>query len=287
MSRTVMGLLAALVASVGLNAYLALARDGGSSAREVSVEAGFSRTEAAPAASDVPTVRARAETDPAQCPTALADCRADLSSLDECTSSLPLHKRFPIGQRNADGEARIAAVLPKVFADPAPATDLECRDDVCRVDIVWTEGQDQEEYIQRFQDPELWGDLVGGRSFHSGRPGVDPISGEAVFSESIYLELRTAGTVNGMKILEELVGAFMASDARAVCAARHGDRGRLELRIDIGEDGDGGITIAAGGDLAGKPGGKCLVDRLEAMAAETPVPARVSGAVRFVGVVME
>ena len=218
------------------------------------------------------------------CSESLAACGAQITALHELYAQyLPPHKQFARGSRNEEGEAAVSAILDAIFTGESPAYDLECRADVCRVEIVSRQSDDRADLMRHLQDTDLWGDLVRGRSFRAGKPSVDPVSGEALFSQTVHLRLTDVEAVDGMNVLSDLLDAFYNSGSRAQCFAEHPDEGTLSVRLDVGtEEAAGRIRVYAGGDLAAKPGGRCLIATLETLAGQTPLPPQVSGAVRFV-----
>jgi hypothetical protein len=90
-------------------------------------------------------------------------------------------------------------------------------------------------------------------------------------------------------MLREQVARFRASGAVQACAARFQATGVLDCRISFVPDDDmaagvpPGVTIQAGGDLAGTPAGDCIYSALE----QSLKDVEVTGARYYPGAIRE
>ncbi len=158
--------------------------------------------------------------------------------------------------------------------------NLECHGDTCQLELLWKDGEEPGDWMERLQTRDFRSDLRG-LSFRASEPTHDPVTGEALERSRVMLRVDGVGTVQGIDILDELVRRFEASGVRERCAADNPDQGTLSLRLDVAMPDAPGITLNVGGNLAATGAGRCLVRALRALADATELPPRVSGAVRY------
>lgn len=275
-------LLVALVASLGANVFLLVARSSSRSSPSPNV-GDIADERAAPLAAQT---QARSATGGASCERQLRECsvttqayRAEVQKLEQAAErARPMEERFERGQPNEAARARLSPAVKRFLEQAGANFDIECRGDVCSIDVITRAGQeDLTERLQR--DPEIR-KLASGLRFESPTPTNDPVSKQPMWREKVMVAIKQGeDAADGKALLDQAYQRFLDSGALARCYSESADRGVLEIRMDI-ED-DGSILVSAGGDLGAKPAGRCLVSALERAAAEISKPSNVRGAVVF------
>jgi hypothetical protein len=201
-----------------------------------------------------------------RCVEALSDCRQELA-----TTQLP-HQRFEKAQPSAESEARFR---PYVEAALAPfeglETELECRADVCRLEL---KGKD----LDGFGSPAFM--LQSHRSrrglIEAYAVGSAPPVGDEAERKIFHFDLYEPGMESGADALDALIETFLRTDALRECHDRYPAEGdlRVQLRLIAGV----GINVAMGGDLGLHPAGLCVGERLRGLAERATLPDRVTPA---------
>lgn len=273
----------ALVVSLGLNGYLWLRSPDTSAKRESVAPREPVATHRAPdpgrSAEPGPggqVVVGEVDADRQSCDQVLAECREKQSALQrEVADLLPPRKRFEMAVPDPDLEARFKPELARLLS--GYDYDLECRTGICRVEIMTPEGADPNEWMMKVQDDERLVGMAPRRSFESGRPTSDPVSGEALNVQRMYLTARDPDAVAAVDVLQPLVDALESSGAVDDCARRHpDDRGTLRYRLRILAD-EGKVIADYGGDLYATDAGRCIARAQTKILPTAEVPAKVSG----------
>lgn len=220
---------------------------------------------------------------PAACPDQLAAVEARLADAErEVEARLRLDERFDRSAPSAAADARVRPLIERALAD-APdsvAWDLECRGEVCRLEVVQPDGQRDWDWSTRLQEVPGRHDLFVSSMFSGGAPTQDPVSKAPLFTSTAHFQLRGEGMVSGLEVLGALLAAYHASPEVAACKTQHPAPGWLSLRLRL-DPAEPHITIDAGGSLAVEPGGACLLAALEARAAATSIPPGAMGATQY------
>lgn len=285
MRTSITALTAALVASGGLNGYLLL-RSPATRKRGPAQQA-HETTNAPAQARDItpaPSLRkpvAEPGALPATCEASLARCTDQLNDTEQQLEEyLPLDERFERGGNNPQLEATMEKRVTAALDGLRLQHNLECHGDTCQLELLWKDGKEPGDWMDRLQTRDFRSDLRGLR-FRVSEPTHDPVTGEALQKTQVMMRVDGVGTASGIDILNDLVQRFEASGARTRCAADNPDRGKLALRLDVAMPDAPGITLNVGGNLAATGTGRCLVRALRALADATELPPRVSGAVLY------
>jgi hypothetical protein len=215
-----------------------------------------------------PITAPRADPAPASCPEELARTRAELEK------HLTAPEKFERGAPNPDGERRIAAELDRVLKDKTASHALECRGQVCKLDVL--EHRDHRgDWMDPLQSDDQLLRLASGRSFGNTKPVKDPVSGEPMIHSEAYLQLVDPDEVSGLDLLRSAYKAFRAGGDVAACGRRFPSvTGDLDLAVTV-ENGPG-FTVETGGTLAMTDAGNCLESALRAALARVALPEHVS-----------
>lgn len=295
MQRAAVPLAIALAASVGANIYLWRCRTPQHSERTVAPQRTARRAQpergsSSAIAAGVATPERATGAEPAtmSCPEQLKSCDDSLSSCSgkltsttkELARYLPLDERFKRGAPNPAALAKIRPIVKAAFGGHMPAHDLSCRGDACRLELVLPQGKSLASAMRNLQGPKMLGKVTG-IAFEGAEPTYDPVTGDPLTRQAIYLGVPHVGTADGEPLLADVIQRFKASGAAWRCYRDSPATGELVLRLDIGDRGASGIVVHVGGDLAATAAGRCLADRIRAVAAAETIPPEVSGAVRF------
>lgn len=279
---------AALLSSIGLNGYLLLRSPStaNSAPAEPTREVKAAPAQA-PAVPPAPTPRspvAEPGALPATCEASLASCTDQLNDTQhQLEDYLPLDERFERGGNNPQLEATMEKRVTAALDGLRLQHNLECHGDTCQLELLWRDGEEPGDWMDRLQTGDFRSDLRGLR-FRASEPTHDPVTGEALERSQVMMRVDGVDTARGIDILEELVHRFEASGVRERCAADNPDLGKLALRLDVAMPGAPGITLNVGGNLAATGAGRCLARALRALADATERPPRVSGAVLYYNV---
>lgn len=279
MNRVTAALAAALIASAGLNVYLGWIRDSGSAASVLEPA-----PSAPPPAITPPSDRVAIGSLAGDkgCEVTLASCLETRASLEgELDKTLPPMRRFELSEgRPGDPalEGRFGRELSRVLADVDHS--LECRGDVCRIEIVTGEN-DEPTWMEKVQHDREIRALASRMTFVAPRPTTDPVSGKGLLAHQFFVGLKERDAVSGMEILEGLIAELERSGAIERCAREHpDDAGTLTYRLRI--DGDRTrIGIDLGGDLYATAAGRCIGEAQAQIAAAETLPDNVSRAMKY------
>lgn len=260
----------ALVASLAANLYLARRAPSPAAAPAPSAPSAAPRAE-------VPICREATPPRPAAAPDPTAPCEAQLATavtalaqaeeeLERIRSPRDLFERRTT--QDPETEARVAAVLTGVFADAPDGVvhDLECRGDVCRLEIVQPAGLHWSQWSEALQSGPSRTQFAR-MMFTSGAPRQDPISGEALQVEQVHVRVADQRDATSRRLLETLVRTYNDSAEVAACKRDHPTPGWLALRLELAPAART-FQYQAGGDLPSRPGGRCLIAELERRIAE-------------------
>ena len=193
---------------------------------------------------------------------------------------LPPDKRFEKGAPSPALESKMQRALVQIL-DGAPdgwSHNLECRADVCRLDMIARDGSEDFDWMHKLQSQRP--DGVVGMMFGASRPGQDPVTKEPLTSESAYLRVRS-GAASGQAILSDVIARLDGGGAAARCGAAHPDAtGYWSIRLDLSPEARH-ITVSEGGTLAATPAGSCLRAALDQIIDATDVPDAFIGAAAF------
>jgi hypothetical protein len=201
------------------------------------------------------------------CEAIVADCEAAMRACEGSVEELsPPSERFDLLPPGKHRALRYLLALEDLFAEiEGIQHEVECRDLVCRVDLA---GEDE---VLSLATKEMQvghpGNFTVGNYF--GDSGPDG-------AMRVWVDVLAPELEPGRPILRELVETFDESDARERCWQKHGTRGELLVMVRLIPD--RGIEIQVAGTLEREPIGKCLKDALQALADETELPDRFTGA---------
>ncbi len=166
-------------------------------------------------------------------------------------------------------EARLAPTFAALFADAPDGVDhdLECRGDVCRLEVVqpaklgWRMWQ---ENLQLGPSRTSFGEMMFGGG---GGPRQDPVTGEPLEVTQVHLRVADERDATSRRLLDTLVRTYYESAEVAACKRDHPTPGWLSLRIELAPAART-FQYQAGGDLPSQAGGRCLIAELERRIAE-------------------
>lgn len=270
MRALAVSLWALLVASSAVNGYLALTAD-----RDPVTTHADARAADCPAS--VAEGRARLAIGCSHglgtCSNFVEQCKALVAACED-TVEENLHPgpRFDRGTPDPASRERVAPLVAEAL-EPFPqlTSELECRSGICRVIL---EGEEANVPMD-FALQKTMARITKAAAF-SGEPDPDGGPPEKL---TAWFELQEPDRVNAMDLLVKLGHDFEESDALAACHAAHPESGRLVLRVDLHPD-DAPI-VHVGGGLGLTSAGRCLVERFHALLSALDIPARHTGATRF------
>lgn len=215
------------------------------------------------------------------CPDQLRDLGQRLADAEQQLDRyLPPDKRFEKGAPSPALESKMQRALAQIL-DGAPEGwnhNLECRADVCRLDMVERDGSDEFDWMARIQRQRP--DGVGAMAFEASRPGQDPVTKEPLTSQAAYLRVQS-GAQSGQAILADVIARLHGGGAVARCEVAHPEaEGYWSIRLDLSPE-TRRITLLEGGTLAATPVGSCLRAALDQIIDATNVPDAFTGAVTF------
>jgi hypothetical protein len=244
-------LIAALIASLALNAYLVFGRSSGGN----DVEPG----EAPPIKSSASATKiafAPSPSNPASYGTLERKVleRRVLAAEAQVEEYLPPNEKFAKLTRSMETETRIAPYLERVFKGlpgPDPKYAVECRGRICRL------------------DPKVTGDANAWmRPLQSSYPDRASLFRGMMFTFGhAFLEVRTVG--------EELAGKIHYDAERYVHACLHANPEPGELTYQLVMD-RGYVSLRSSGTLRDHPVGKCIAEALRQSIAKFPAPPGVA-----------
>lgn len=169
--------------------------------------------------------------------------------------ALPLPEKFELGERAPALEDRVRPMLDEAFTtdDGSVAPyDLECRDDICRIDNVGLEG---------------WRNLVS--------PAIGMHQDRLVMGESVWVKIVDESLALARRATELMLFELKASkDARA-CITPDAHHGVVTIKFVL-DPATRRIHAVAGGALADDVVGVCIRNAAEAIASKATVPASVT-----------
>ncbi len=194
----------------------------------------------------------------------------------EVDKYLPWEQRFERGSPSEVTQKKVAPELKRIIEPTGASFNVECRGEICKIDIVRKKGQDFTEALQH--DQKLRG-IVLGYQFTAPEPTSDPVSGEALWRESVTVKMPSPSDQpqppNGMLLLEGVIDRFEKSGAVKRCASDSpNDNGDLDLRLDV--EPSGRIGVLAGGELHLKQSGRCFLAALDQIVRDTTTQPVIS-----------
>lgn len=219
---------------------------------------------------------------PPTCPGQLAQIADRLSRAEEALDEYrPWPDRFERGSAAPSLERDLAAELRPLFDDLPEgwSQDLECRADICRLEIIEREGGVDFDWQRRLQG-ENRPEKQQGVRFEAGSPLQDPATKDPLVSHVMYMRMAAPDSVSGAGILRDVLSRFRRSGAVGRCEARHRAQGYWTVRLDL-EPQPPHIDLQAGGTLAVEAVGSCLRAELERIIAATEIPESFTDAVVF------
>jgi hypothetical protein len=239
------GLVALLVASVAVNAYLIATRE---SRLRVEAVAPVAPTETVDQSAK-PTVQARAvlagSASYGSLERKVLEQRV-LAAEAQVEEFMDPEEKYAKQERSIESEARAKPYLDLIFKD-IPGTEpkyrVECHGRVCKIDAK--------------QDNAWIGPL---QSTYPGRTMFGTMS----FSDKTFVELLTEGAALATRIHYE------ASEAIHACAIANPEPGDVSYQLTM--DNAHRVTAQINGSLAKQPVGKCIATALQGAITKTPVP---------------
>jgi hypothetical protein len=186
--------LAALVVSLTLNGGLLWERMTKAHGTAVDIE---STTHVPPSGTPRNGPVPRTDYSPASAP----ECRKKVEALQgeieraatELRRVMPADRLFRLGAPNEPARARMAPVLARLMgsdAGPPPEHTVECRDYVCKVSVLDTEGgPSPDRWMLPLQSPEMRLYTHHGVQFTGGGFVKDPVSGEGLRRSEAFIKL--------------------------------------------------------------------------------------------------
>lgn len=219
---------------------------------------------------------------PPTCPGQLAQVAERLSRTEQALEEYrPWPDRFERGSAAPSLERDLAAELKPLFDDLPEgwSQNLECRADICRLEITEREGGVDFDWQERLQGENRPKKQQGVR-FEAGVPMQDPVSKDPLVSHVMYMRMASPGSESGAAILRDVLSRFRASGAVGRCEAAHPAEGYWTVRLDL-EPEPRRIDLQAGGTLVVEAVGSCLRAELERIIAATEIPESFTDAVIF------
>jgi len=279
-------LLAVLVAiSVAVNIYLVRRGSAGLSAppptRDMASTTGICK----PAGRSPKADTYRTTSPTVECPERLEQCADDLEVVaEELREFLPMPVHFERSTPNPKAEQRLRPDLDSMFDADKPEIVFECRGEVCKIEMLWEERDDEGDWHRTMQTGALRGKICG-QGFHSGTPATDQLARKAVRLNTVYWKMCPPG-VPGRPFAKQVWQSFLDSEGKARCIEKFpDDEATLDVRIDVAtkDAGSSRIRLHIGGDLAVTDVGRCLSEVLEgqARAVSDQMPANVQPIVSY------
>ena len=255
MNKRAAGLAVAFAVSAGSNAWLWSRGGARAEPRELS------RDGAAAASGTSASVSAAPALDPA-CERELLGENAELAAVQHQLDGVAsLDEKFKDAEPNEALETRLHDRFAKAFvgAPEGLTWQLECRANVCRIDMLQRAGQPSFEVGMRIpQEPALMG-LMRSAEFRAGQPLRDPVSRERLIESESYQDIGDPDDV-----LEPIAKAFQASEGLRACKSQHPGWGWIAMRLDLAL---GATTIEATLLPPRDDFGACALIALSALAA--------------------
>ncbi len=204
----------------------------------------------------------------AQCQSQLVEARTKLNKF------LPPEIQFEQSSESPELTESLEPQILRVFDADQPAHDLECRGQVCRLELAWNQGADRGTWQETIQRSTLRNEVCG-LGFNSGRPTTDAITGAPLVNEEVWLTMCDEETLAGQPVAIAFLQDFIESGDIEACKDKHPERGTWSIRVGIQ---NGTIEISDGGDLAATETGKCLSAAMRGMAEKTELPDNTRGA---------
>jgi hypothetical protein len=279
-----------LLASIALNAYLAL-RSAGSP--NFNAEPAMKQlapvcppetppTQNTETTALAPLVKPASSASPSStsCETRANQLESDLAKTRaRLDRFLPPSEKFQNGTPNPRATDRIRPTLERILNTDGGQLHwtVECRGSACRLQILEPEGV-HFKWSEAVQADEEMRRMVLGMQFHGGSPTNDPVTGEPFYESEAYFNVSTEPQepASGMDLAKQLVEKLKASDAVRSCTNGYGHRGWLVIQIHANED---GFNYRFGGTLGATPAGHCIAARLREIGASLEVPRPLIGAV--------
>ncbi len=263
-----------LALSLAANVWLALgSKRGRTDIVSPAAAAGSGATDGSNSEGTAPPKEAAPSTTPGTC----SRYQAEVARLQtEVDKYLPWEQRFERGSPSEVTHKKVAPELKRIIEPTGASFNVECRGEICKIDIVRKKGQDFTEALQH--DQKLRG-MVLGYQFTAPEPTSDPVSGEALWRESVTVKMPAPSDQpqppNGMPLLEGVIDRFEKSGSVKRCASDSpNDKGDLDLRLDV--EPSGRIGVLAGGELHLKQSGRCFLAALDQIVRDTPTQPVIS-----------
>jgi hypothetical protein len=223
------GLGVAIVASLGLNAWL-WSRGGARAESRDAHAAADGAPEGASESSSASAAGSPLADDPA-CEHDLHGANVQVAALQhQLDGVLNLDEKFKDAEPNLALETRMRGRFAKVFvgAPEVLSWQLECRSHVCRIEVLQRASQPPLDLGMRLpQEPTLMG-LLPSSLFMGGEQVKDPVSREKLIVSDSYQDVGDPDDV-----LEPIANAFQASDGLRACKARYPGWGWTQLHLDL------------------------------------------------------
>ncbi len=247
MTRALLALAVALVASLGANIYLWVSRHEEAPAPVVATAAPAraaapAHHDSAPVLPPPSTKEDLSQVDRATLERRLIDAETRLDAL------LPPKEKFERGEPAPDVEARVRPVLDKL------GFTIECRAMVCK---VATKPNPPDDWMHTLQND----------------PGVHLFaSGFAFGPDGVFMTVAPPEAAAARQWLIAIRSALYDGAALAECKARNPTAGDLVLHLTRDK---GRVAVTTTGSLANQGGGVCIRRVLEDIVVATPLPPEV------------
>jgi hypothetical protein len=227
---------------------------------------------------------------PGSCAAALSSCQDQLAVVQaDLEKFLPMEERFARSEPAPELEARLTPSMEKWLLTEKGGQPLtynaECRGRVCSLEIFLKKGESFSYAMSAIQSEWELRPWINRMRFGGGGPTNDALTGEPIEREEVFFEVGDLDATQGMVLVEELIGAWKASDVGRRCYDQYKVAGELEAVVKLDPEESREFGIELGGSLGTHPEGKCLADRLRAMASAFALPEKFIGALvhaRFV-----
>ena len=204
----------------------------------------------------------------------VAELRARVKTLEAFRKEhLPANQRFEEGTPDPGSRRRIEGELQRVLgADGGTPWNVECRDEICKVDVIADTQEQAHAQISALQADPALRPLVAGYAQFGSTPTQDVVTGKPAVEMPSYLYVRSDADAKAMAALLAVTDAFKASSAVRDCTDGFAQKGTVKLIVTLDPSG----TVQAqleGAGLAQTSAGACLRDRLLALARAAQMPA--------------
>jgi hypothetical protein len=205
----------------------------------------------------------------------ISDLRARLRVLEaEHRAHLPSSKRFEEGAPDPESQQRVQAKLQSLMPSDGGANPwtVECRDQVCKVDVFVENAAQWHEQMQLLQTSPRLTPMIASYSFMGGTPTQDVVSGKQGIEYANYLDIRSEQDTEAGNALAAVVAQFRGSDALKDCTGGYSQKGLVQLELTL-EPGGAFHAETVGAGLGATSVGTCLRERALAIANAASLPS--------------